>query len=209
MDEFGISELPHVFRTFTTPFVTVPLDTPISLDVITTSKVHTSRDRTDIIDHLERLDYTLSFASPVFQFSSPGYTVNSEFGVIVNNVPDSDLDGVRDNVDNCLFFYNVNQADLDGDGQGDACDSDDDGDGHNSTQNGGDDCDDLDSTVFPGAYDVNDFKDNNCDGRVDENKLDIWLNAPMIAQPGFWVSILVLAGAIVLSLVAATGKLKK
>ncbi len=44
-------------------------------------------------------------------------------------VMDSDGDGVPDALDNCPTIPNPNQADLDGDGQGDACDDDDDGDG--------------------------------------------------------------------------------
>ncbi len=42
--------------------------------------------------------------------------------------PDSDDDLVLDRVDNCRLVPNADQADLDGDGQGDACDGDRDGD---------------------------------------------------------------------------------
>ena len=42
---------------------------------------------------------------------------------------DSDNDGFADNKDNCPITPNPTQADLDGDGQGDACDDDADGDG--------------------------------------------------------------------------------
>lgn len=42
---------------------------------------------------------------------------------------DTDLDGVGDNGDNCPAVANADQADLDGDGQGDVCDPDIDGDG--------------------------------------------------------------------------------
>jgi Thrombospondin type 3 repeat len=42
---------------------------------------------------------------------------------------DGDGDGVADSADNCPAAANPDQADLDGDHQGDACDADDDGDG--------------------------------------------------------------------------------
>lgn len=42
---------------------------------------------------------------------------------------DSDGDGIVDLLDNCAFAHNPDQADLDGDGDGDACDDDLDGDG--------------------------------------------------------------------------------
>jgi hypothetical protein len=49
---------------------------------------------------------------------------------------DGDRDGVADAQDNCPDAANADQADLDGDGQGDACDNDIDGDGlSNSTEN--------------------------------------------------------------------------
>lgn len=47
---------------------------------------------------------------------------------------DADGDGVVDGSDNCPSVANPDQADLDGDGQGDACDTDIDGDGVNNAQ---------------------------------------------------------------------------
>lgn len=48
-------------------------------------------------------------------------------GVLLN--PDDDFDGEPDVSDNCPLVANATQADLDGDGLGDACDDDADGDG--------------------------------------------------------------------------------
>jgi len=43
-----------------------------------------------------------------------------------------------------------------------------DGDGYDSSVYGGTDCDDLNSSVNPGAIDICDGIDNNCDGAIDE-----------------------------------------
>jgi hypothetical protein len=43
--------------------------------------------------------------------------------------PDSDGDGVTDNVDNCIAIPNPSELDSNGDGRGDACDADNDNDG--------------------------------------------------------------------------------
>lgn len=59
-------------------------------------------------------------------------------GLIIDNDAangsDSDNDGVLDAVDNCPATANTDQADLDGDGIGDLCDTDDDGDGVPDTE---------------------------------------------------------------------------
>ncbi|MCK5690191.1 DUF1566 domain-containing protein [Myxococcota bacterium] len=56
----------------------------------------------------------------------------------------SDTDGVADATDNCLDLNNADQANLDGDALGDACDDDKDGDG--SVESG--DCDDTNLDVY-------------------------------------------------------------
>ena len=49
-----------------------------------------------------------------------------------------------------------------------------DDDGYESQQTGGDDCNDVDPLVNPGAEEIDDGVDNNCDGRQpnDDNDLD-------------------------------------
>ena len=47
-----------------------------------------------------------------------------------------------------------------------------DGDGHNKISMGGDDCDDADPDVHPGAPEYCDGIDNNCNGIIDDNTID-------------------------------------
>ena len=103
---------------------------------------------------------------------------------------DTDGDGVNDVCDNCGATPNADQVDTDGDGEGDACDScpfdpfleDHDLDTLCADDNcpfdfnpgqlnfDGDpagqpcDCDDSDPNTYPGAVEVSDGKDNQCEG---------------------------------------------
>jgi hypothetical protein len=85
---------------------------------------------------------------------------------------DGDGDGVPDEADNCPDVPNPAQADGDGDGEGDDCDAcprggeavDADGDGVLAC----DDCDDASAQVFPGADEVCNAADDDCDGAADE-----------------------------------------
>lgn len=80
---------------------------------------------------------------------------------------DSDNDGRGNVCDNCPNMANPNQENLDNDTLGDACDDDSDGDGK-SRSLAPIDCNDRDATVFPGAVEKFDFKDNNCDTIIDK-----------------------------------------
>jgi hypothetical protein len=83
-------------------------------------------------------------------------------GVTLSYTDDADGDGKADQLDNCTFSSNRDQADLDGDGVGDVCDNC--SDASNSTQfdtdgdGRGDSCDaDMDGDLVPNL-------DDNCAG---------------------------------------------
>jgi glucose/arabinose dehydrogenase len=91
---------------------------------------------------------------------------------ILSSAPDSDDDGVPDEVDNCFDDPNPSQADQDGDGTGDACDDPCD-DGVDNDLDGVVDLDDpgcdsaFDASERSGILACDDGVDNDGDGRVD------------------------------------------
>ncbi len=86
----------------------------------------------------------------------------------VCGAPDADGDGFPDDVDNCPVNRNDDQADMDSDGLGDACDSDRDGD---TVWNSDDNCPDV---VNPDQEDLDgDGFGDACDGDMDG---DGWAN---------------------------------
>lgn len=106
------------------------------------------------------------------------------FGVAPATEPDGDGDGIPDSADNCPAVPNPDQTDTDGDGQGDACDAcvDADGDGFHRTpvppgaavQTCPADCDDTRANIHPGAEEVCNGLDDDCDGLVDEGVLMVF-----------------------------------
>jgi hypothetical protein len=100
-------------------------------------------------------------------------TIFSNFSV-QSGSPDGDGDGVPDEEDNCSATVNADQADQDGDGVGDVCDSDVDGDGVANDVDacpGFDDGIDGDGDGIPDGCD-----DNNNDGPLGDLDGDRVLN---------------------------------
>jgi len=81
---------------------------------------------------------------------------------------DKDGDNIPDGVDNCPLIFNPAQEDFDLDTTGNACDPDDDGDFVADDE----DCNPKDASVHPGAEELCDGKDNNCNGIGDEGYPD-------------------------------------
>lgn len=93
---------------------------------------------------------------------------------------DDDADDFVSTADNCPDVYNLDQADEDSDGTGDVCDGCDDLDGDGFGDPPSDeclgglagDCDDGSTAVYPGAPEICDGRDNDCDGSSDEALCD-------------------------------------
>ena len=81
---------------------------------------------------------------------------------------DKDGDGTADGKDNCPDLSNPDQADTDFDSLGDLCDLDDDNDLSPDIE----DCAPKNAGVHPGAEEICDGQDNDCDYTVDEGFAD-------------------------------------
>jgi hypothetical protein len=77
------------------------------------------------------LAYLLAKQSPAGDWNGEAYATSRAISALQHSLRDDDADGdgVPDIFDNCRLASNPDQADADGDGQGDACDGDSDGDG--------------------------------------------------------------------------------
>jgi hypothetical protein len=117
--------------------------------------------------------------------------------------PDSDGDGIRDNIDNCIAVPNADQLDGDGDARGDACDncptspnanqSDNDADGQGDVCDADDDNDGIpdgqdNCPLASNAGQLNtdgDAQGDACDADDDnDGRADAQDNCPLVANPG-------------------------
>jgi hypothetical protein len=97
--------------------------------------------------------------------------VNAASGVIqfAWKYDDTDGDGIIDGLDNCVSVSNANQANFDGDSQGDACDADDDNDGLLDTE---------ESIATTDPFD----KDSDNDGVWDGDEVHVYGTSPKLAD---------------------------
>ncbi|WP_089893601.1 BspA family leucine-rich repeat surface protein [Kriegella aquimaris] len=106
---------------------------------------------------------TIAFDAGSSQYCA-GETAKSslvtDFGWIITDSGkycDTDLDGILDEVDNCILIANADQVDTDSDGEGDVCDTDDDGDGTLDTED---------------AFPLDEDEDSDTDGNGTGNNAD-------------------------------------
>jgi hypothetical protein len=123
--------------------------------------------------------------------STSGYDYRTGYGRISL---DADGDGYNHDSDNCRLVANPTQADLDGDGIGDACDDDIDGDGLSNVQEAALGTDprkaDTDGDGLTDGQEVNVYHtnpllaDTDGDGLTDGQEVNVYLTDPTVSNKG-------------------------
>lgn len=108
-------------------------------------------------------DYHLTTSSPAVDFGVDVGLTADFFGNSVYSGKSPDASAAESTGTVNIYYH-----DADSDGYGDASDTVMRSSQPNGYVTNGSDCDDNDASVHPGAVEVCDGKDNNCDGRIDE-----------------------------------------
>ena len=109
--------------------------TPQRVATLPCNATNTDFDDDGIGNSIEYQNFCLDVFTPDASADSDGDGLSNKDEIALGTDPcnpDSDNDTINDGGDNCPHRANTNQADLDGDGIGDICDTDADGDGCNN-----------------------------------------------------------------------------
>jgi len=130
-----------------------PVNNPMNQTINTTLPPQTGTigvdiDRFDIDSALSGADTSVQvvFSGGSDKWWLAAFVLEGE----LSQLADSDADGVPDSLDNCPLTANASQLDFDGDHYGAACE-----------------CDDGNPAVHPGASELCNGSDDNCDGVTD------------------------------------------
>ena len=116
-------------------------------------------------------NYTISVSNPGDCSKSKSFNIGMDETVTVNITLLSQkmVSGVMSMINNLLLSDNTYYHDLDGDGYGDPNDAISAGSAPFGYVSDNTDCDDTDRNIHPGATEVCNDKDDDCDGQIDED----------------------------------------